>query len=78
MSTVTEVKKATEKLSPQDRWELFVWLRDSQDVHEHHLTELRQELEVGLQQANRGEVAPLDISSIRTKIHQQLKESPQS
>jgi hypothetical protein len=75
MSTVVEVKKATERLSTNDRWELFVWLRDSEDVRNREIEELRRDLVVGVQQADRGEVAPLDISSIRAKIHQRLKES---
>jgi hypothetical protein len=78
MSTVVEVKKATEQLSSKDRWELFVWLRESEDVRTHQLQELQRDLAVGLQQADRGEVAPLDISSIRAKIHLKLKESAQS
>ena len=78
MSTVVEVKKATEQLSSKDRWELFVWLREFEDVRTHQLQELQRDLAVGLQQADRGEVAPLDISSIRAKIHQKLKESAQS
>ena len=78
MSTVVEVKKATEQLSSKDRWELFVWLRESVDVRKHQLQELRRDLDVGLRQADRGEVAPLDISSIRSKIHLRLKESAPS
>ncbi len=78
MSTVTEVKKATEQLSSKDRWELFVWLRESEDVRRRQFDELRRDLAVGVQQADRGDVAPLDILSIRAKIHQRLKESAQS
>ncbi|HEY3853970.1 MAG TPA: hypothetical protein VGO67_06225 [Verrucomicrobiae bacterium] len=73
MSTVTDVKKATEQLSPDDRWELFVWLRESQDVRNLQREELRRAIEVGLEQADCGDVAPLDISSIRSKVRERVK-----
>jgi hypothetical protein len=78
MSTVIEVKKATEQLSSKDRWELFVWLRESQDVRTRQFEELRRVIEIGVRQAERGEVAPLDISSIRAKVHRRLKETAES
>ena len=56
MSTVTDVKKATEQLSPDDRWELFVWLRESQDVRNLQREELQRAINVGLEQADRGDV----------------------
>ncbi len=73
MSSVTEVKQATEQLSPNDRWELFVWLRQSSDVRSREVEELRRDIAVGIQQADAGNVAPLDIASVRAKIHQRLK-----
>jgi len=78
MSTVTEVKKATEQLSAKDRWELFVWLRDTEEVRVLRRKELRRDIAVGTAQADRGEVAPLDVASVRGKIHQRLKESSRS
>jgi|HubBroStandDraft_4_1064222.scaffolds.fasta_scaffold3305821_1 hypothetical protein len=78
MSTMTEVKRATEKLSPKDRWDLFVWLRESEDVRSRQVDELRRDLAVGVEQADRGEVAPLDVESVRTKIYERLKKSVKS
>jgi hypothetical protein len=46
---------------------LFIWLRESEDVRTRQFEALRRDLEFGLQQADQGEVAPLDISSIRAK-----------
>ena len=75
MSTVTELKKAAEQLSPRDRWDFFVWLRESEDVRNRQREELRREIAVGLDEVSRGEVAPLDISSIRAQIRQRTKGS---
>ncbi len=72
MSTVTEVKRATEQLSAHERWELFVWLRQSDDVRTLQVEELRAAIAVGVEQADRGEIAPLDVSSIRSKIQDRL------
>jgi hypothetical protein len=78
MSTVTDLKKAAEQLSPADRWEFFVWLRESEDVRNQQREELRRAISVGMEQADRGEVAPLDISSIRATVRQRAKQSAQS
>jgi hypothetical protein len=78
MSTVTEVKKATEQLSARDRWKLFVRLRESEDVRDLQREELRRDIAIGAEQADRGDVAPLDVASLRAKIHQRLKGSPRS
>jgi hypothetical protein len=78
MSTMTEVKKATEQLSAKDRWELFVWLRESEDVRGLQCEELRRDIAIGVEQADRGEIAPLDIASIRARIHQRLEGSTRS
>ncbi|HEX4119474.1 MAG TPA: hypothetical protein VH619_02505 [Verrucomicrobiae bacterium] len=75
MSAVTELKKAAEQLSPGDRWEFFVWLRETEDVRTHQLEELRRDLAIGVEQANRGDVVPLDMSAIRAKVHQRAKQS---
>lgn len=75
MSTVADVKKATEQLSPGDRWELFVWLREAEDVRSRQREDLRRDLAIGIEQAERGDVAPLDISAIRAKVRQRVNQS---
>jgi len=73
MSTVKEVKAATQGLSPQERWELYRWLGDSKDVQEYRREELRQEIALGIVDANSGNIAPLDMESIKAKVRQKLK-----
>ncbi len=50
MSTVAEVKSATERLSTQERWELFRWLGESKDVPTVACRdELRREIAIGVE-----------------------------
>lgn len=76
MSTVKEVKAATQELSPEERWELYRWLGESKDVQKFRLEELRREIAVGIAQADSGDVAPLNIDDIKAKVHQKLKSGP--
>ena len=72
MSTVKEVKIATEKLSPQDRWELYRWLGESKDVQRFRHEELRKEIAFGIEQADRGEVAPLEVQALKDEVSRRL------
>jgi hypothetical protein len=72
MSTVTEVKVATERLSAQDRWELYRWLGESEDVRRFRHEELRREISVGIEQSSRGDQAPLDTQAIKDEVHHRL------
>ena len=72
MSTVTEVKTAVETLPPQERQELFRWLAGREDFQAVQLEELRRDLTVGLVQAERGELAPLDMSAIKAEFRRRL------
>ena len=72
---MTELKKAAEQLSPRDRWEFFVWLREAEDVRSRHIKELQRDVAVGIEQADRGDVAPLDMAAIRARVHQRAKQS---
>jgi hypothetical protein len=72
MSTVTEVKTATERLSAQDRWELYQWLGESKDLQRFRHEELRREIAAGLEQADRGDVAPLDVQNIKNEVRRRL------
>lgn len=70
--SMTEVKEATERLSPQDRWELYRWLGESTDVQRFRLEELRREIAVGIDQADRGDTAPLDVQEIKKEVQRRL------
>jgi len=73
MSTVTEMKAATKSLSPQEQWELYRWLGESKDVQKFRHEELRREIAIGIEQADRGEIAPLDTNDIKSEVHRRLK-----
>ena len=72
MSTVAEVKAATERLSAQDRWELYRWLGESKAVQRLRHDELRREIAVGIEQADRGDVAPLNVQDIKDEVRSRL------
>jgi len=76
MSTVKEVKAATQGLSPQERWELYRWLGESKDVQQFRREELRREIAIGIEQADRGDVAPLNINDIKAEVHRKLNQNP--
>ena len=73
MSTVKELKAATQELSPQDRWELYRWLGESKEVQQFRREELRQEIAIGIEQADRGDLAPLNIDAIKAEVNHKLK-----
>jgi hypothetical protein len=72
MSTVVEVKSVTERLSAEERWELYRWLGESKDVQRLRHEELRREIAVGIEQADRGDVAPLNVQSIKDEVRCRL------
>ena len=73
MSTVVEVKSATERLSAEERWELYRWLGESKDVQRLRHEELRREIAVGIEQADRGELAPLDTEKTKEEVRRRLR-----
>jgi len=72
MSTVAEVKSVTEQLSAQERWELYRWLGESKDLRRLRHEELRREILLGVEQADRGEVASLDINDVKSEVRRRL------
>ena len=72
MSTVTEFKTASEQLTAQDRWELYRWLGESQDVRRFRHEELRREIALGIEQADRGEMAPLEVQAVKDAVRRRL------
>jgi hypothetical protein len=67
--SMTEVKQAAEQLSPEDRWELYRWLGESRDVQRFRFEELRREIALGIEQADRGHISPLDAQKIKDEVH---------
>jgi hypothetical protein len=72
MSTVAEVIQATQKLTSEERWELYRRLREAADIQDHQLTELRGEIQAGLAQVASGQVAPLDIQAVKNEVARRL------
>ncbi|MBO3458354.1 type II toxin-antitoxin system ParD family antitoxin [Aetokthonos hydrillicola Thurmond2011] len=49
-------------------------LKEREDLRKLRLEELRREIQVGIDQANRGEVVPFDIEDIKAEGRRKLKE----
>ena len=67
-----EIKAAAEQVSAEDRYELLHWLAGSEEMRRRELEELRRAITVGVEQANRGKLAPLDIEEIKTEGRRRL------
>jgi hypothetical protein len=76
MSSVTEIKAATQSLSPQERWELYRWLGETREMLQFRREELRNEIAIGIEQADRGDVSPLDTVALKDEVHRRLKHRP--
>ena len=72
MSTVAEFKAAAENLSAQERWELYRWLRETEEMRQFRLDELRREIAIGIEQADRGDVAPWNLEEAKTEVRRRL------
>ena len=67
MSTLHEIKAAAATLPAEDRSELVAWLNEAPDVWKIRREQLRREIQIGLDEIARGEVAPLDMAEIKRK-----------
>jgi len=67
-----EIKTAAQRLSAQDRWELYRWLGQAVDLQEFQLETLRRDIALGIEQADRGETAPLDVNAIKDVVRHRL------
>lgn len=67
MSTLHEIKAAAATLPAEERSELVTWLSESNDVWKIRQEQLRREIQAGLDEIERGEVAPLDMAEIKRK-----------
>jgi len=48
-------------------------LKEHDQLRELRLAELRKEIAIGIDQADRGEVAPLDMEAIKAKARRQME-----
>ncbi|PYK34892.1 MAG: hypothetical protein DME54_07105 [Verrucomicrobia bacterium] len=67
MSTLAEIKDAAARLPAEQRSELITWLGKAEDVSRIRREQLRREIQIGLDEIERGKVAPLDIREIERK-----------
>jgi hypothetical protein len=67
MSTLQEIKAAAAMLPATDRSELAAWLSESEDVFKIRREKLMTEIQNGMDQIQRGEIAALDIAAIKVK-----------
>ena len=78
MSTVAEVIQATQKLAPEERWQLYRQLREAADIQRHQLAELRLEIHAGIAEIESGNVAPLDIQAAKNEVARRLSPRPKN
>jgi hypothetical protein len=55
MSTLEEIKAAAAKLTAEQQFELFNWLIESEAFRKRQLEQLQNEINIGLEQLERGE-----------------------
>jgi len=67
MSTLAEIKDAAARLPAEQRSELITWLGKAEDVSRIRREQLRREIQIGLDEIERGKVAPLDIRRLSAK-----------
>lgn len=73
MSTVEELKDATERVPPEQQWELYRWLGEAAGIRQFRLRELRREIALGIVEADRGECAPLDVQALKDEFRRRSK-----
>lgn len=73
MSTIYEIKAAAASLPAQERSELVTWLSEAKDVSEIRREQLRREIQIGLDEIERGDVAHLDMAGIKRKARVHLE-----
>ena len=68
MSNVGEIITAVTQLSPAEQWDIYQWLNESPAITRRRLDALREDVALGLAQADRGDVAPLDIEAVKAEV----------
>lgn len=60
-----EIKKAAAGLPAVERTELIAWLAESDEVAQLRLEQLQRDLQIGLDEIARGDIAVLDIEAVK-------------
>ena len=50
-------------------------LKEQGELRQRRLEELRKEIAIGLEQANRGEVAPLSVRELKHRLNKRLRQA---
>ena len=69
MSTLAEIKEAAARLPLEQRSELITWLGQAEDVSRMRREQLRREIQIGLDEIERGEIALLNMTVIKRKAY---------
>lgn len=69
MSTLAEIKDAAARLPAEQRSELITWLGLAEDVSRMRREQLRREIQIGLDEIERGEIALLNMTVIKRKAY---------
>jgi hypothetical protein len=67
MSTLAEIKDAAARLPAEQRSELITWLGHAEDVLRIRREQLRREIQIGLDEIERGDIALLNMTVIKRK-----------
>ena len=68
MSNVAEIMTAVSRLSVAEQWDVYQWLNESSGIIRRRLDALRQDVAVGLTQADQGDLAPLDREAVKAEV----------
>lgn len=72
MSTLQEIKAAAATLPADARNERMTWLSESKGVWEIRREQLHRDVEIGLAEIERGDVAPLDMAAMKRKTRERF------
>jgi hypothetical protein len=70
MSTLQEIEAAAAELPAEACSELDTWLNESEDGWKRRCDDFRREIQIGLDEIERGEVAPLDMAAIKAQARE--------
>jgi hypothetical protein len=60
------------RLSPVEQLELYQWLQTFPEISRQTIEALRKEVMAGLEEADRGDLARLDVEAIKTEVRHHL------
>ena len=69
MSTLAEIKDAAARLPAEQRSELITWLGQAEEVSRMRREQLRREIQIGLDEIERGKIALLNMTVIKRKAY---------